>query len=91
MKDIMLNKWLTDLPGELEAGECGLQTMELIARTEAGEWKTSPLDGLGASRYGGASEPGLAELRNKAAEAMARNRIAGKARVENGQIKIEIY
>lgn len=90
MKDIKLNERLTDIEAELEPIEAGAQTLAMLAHTEAGEWKASAQDGLGAKRYLGAPGGSLKGLRNKTQEAMERNGIAGSARIENGTITITI-
>lgn len=90
MKDIRLNDILTDLEAPLEAIDGEVQLMAMLSHSVSGEWKASPMDGLGVADYMGAPEREMRGLRNKAQEAMERNGIKGRVKVAGGAVNIDI-
>lgn len=93
----MIKDVLMDESGELRMSgrdvavrDAGEQVCGLLAETHTGEWKNAPLAGWNIRSYVAAPRSEAATLKPQIMEDLRRNNLAGRVKIERGEIVIEL-
>lgn len=92
IKDILLGEDFECLMSgkDVMVGDAREQVCVLLAKTEQGEWKQSPLSGWNLKKRAAQPRSELRKVVPQILEDLARNNIEAKVRVINNDINIDI-